>query len=144
MLNHEYFMRLALQQAQEAFDAGEVPVGAIVVHKDLVIAKAYNQVEQLNDVTAHAEILCITAAAEYIGSKYLQDCILYVTLEPCLMCAGGLYWSQVSTVVYGASDKKRGFVQMQQPVLHPKTEIIPGILAPESAALLKAFFRGKR
>lgn len=144
LLNHEYFMRLALQQAKEAFNMGEVPVGAVVVHKEVVIAKAHNQVEQLNDVTAHAEILCITAAAAYIGSKYLQDCTLYVTLEPCLMCAGGLHWSQLSTLVYGAADAKRGFARLTQPVLHPKTQVIPHILAPECTALLKAFFRQKR
>ncbi len=144
MFNHEYFMRMAYQQAQMAFDKDEVPVGAVVVFKDRVIAKAHNLTETLNDVTAHAEMQAITAAANTLGGKYLKGCTLYVTLEPCMMCAGGLAWSQIDEVVFGAYDDKRGYSQIDHQVLHPKTKITAGILEPECAQLLKDFFSKKR
>ena len=136
----EQFMREALKQASYAADEGEIPVGAVVVSRGRIIARAYNQTERLQDVTAHAEMLAITAAANYLGAKYLQDCTLYVTLEPCPMCAGALYWSQVSRIVWGAGDEKRGFAQMGVPMLHPKTEVKEGLLAKECRALLDDFF----
>ena len=140
----EYFMKQALQQARIAYDAGEVPVGAVIVTHQQIIAKAHNQVEQLGDVTAHAEILAITAASDFLGSKYLQDCTLYVTLEPCLMCAGALFWSQIGKVVIGARDAKRGFSTLEKPLLHPKTELNFDVMAHESEILLKAFFKALR
>ena len=121
--NDEYWMRQALIQAQTGFEDGEIPVGAVVVSQNKVIAKAHNQVERLQDVTAHAEMLAITSAQNHLGSKYLNDCKLYVTLEPCVMCAGALYWSQIGEVVIGARDPKRGFDRLDEPVLHPKTVI---------------------
>jgi tRNA(adenine34) deaminase len=144
MFSDEYFMELALQQAEEAADAGEVPVGAVVVCQNRVIGRGRNQTELLNDVTAHAEILAISAAAQFMGSKYLTDCTLYVTLEPCVMCAGAIFWAQVSRLVIGAPDEKRGFLRLQPPVLHPKTRLVTGLLADESQALLTNFFRGLR
>lgn len=137
-------MRLALQQAQRAFHAGEVPVGAVVVANGVVIAQGYNHTELLSDVTAHAELLCITAASEYLGGKYLTSCTLYVTLEPCLMCGGALFWSKIGRVVWGASDPRRGISSLSQRVLHPKTLITSGILAQESELLLKSFFAANR
>ncbi len=139
----EYFMQLALKEAQKAFDEGEVPVGAIVVAGNRIIGKGYNLTERLHDVTAHAEMQAITAASNFIGAKYLNDCVLYVTLEPCVMCAGALFWSQIGKVVYGASDEKRGYTQTGK-LLHPQTEIVNGILADESAALMKDFFKKLR
>lgn len=139
-----YFMSEALRLANQAYEEGEIPVGAIVVAGERVIGKGYNQTEKLGDVTAHAEMLAITAASEYLGGKYLQECTLYVTLEPCVMCAGALYWSQMKRVVYGASDDKRGFARLGQPVLHPKTILKGGILADESQELLLKFFRRLR
>lgn len=131
--------------AEEAFDQGEIPVGALVVADGkTIIGKGYNQTEKLTDVTAHAEVLAVTAASNFLGAKYLKDCTLYVTLEPCIMCAGALAWSQVSRVVYGAGDAKKGFSNWQPQVLHPKTEVISGVLGSESEALLKAFFRRLR
>jgi tRNA(adenine34) deaminase len=144
MLDHEYFMKRALQQAQLAFEDGEIPVGAVVVSEGQIIAKAHNQTERLNDITAHAEMLAITAAANHIGGKYLTNCTLYVTLEPCLMCAGALYWSQIGTLVFGASDLKRGFMRLSNQLLHPKTEVVHGVLAEESEQLLKQFFQARR
>lgn len=144
MLTHEYFMRQALLEAQYAFEADEVPVGAVIVCQNTIIARAHNQTELLTDVTAHAEILAITAAANYLGSKFLNECTLYVTLEPCTMCAGALYWAQLQALVYGADDEKRGFTQLSPPVLHPKTLVTSGILANESAQLLSSFFKRKR
>ena len=144
MFNHEYYMRMAYQQAQMAFDKDEVPVGAIVVFKDRVIAKAHNLTETLNDVTAHAEMQAITAAANTLGGKYLKGCTLYVTLEPCVMCAGGLAWSQIDQIVYGAHDEKRGFTQVKQTILHPKTQVIAGIMEAECSQILKDFFDKKR
>lgn len=138
-----YFMRKALQEAQIAFDLGEVPVGAIITVENRIIARAHNLTEQLNDVTAHAEMQAITAGANFIGGKYLRGCTLYVTLEPCQMCAGALYWSQISKVVYGASDQQRGFRAMGTK-LHPKTEVVGGLLEAEAGELLKRFFINKR
>ncbi len=138
-----YFMKKALQEAEAAFEKGEVPIGAIVVANNRIIARAHNLTETLNDVTAHAEMQAITAAANYLGGKYLIDCTLYVTLEPCQMCAGALYWSQISRVVYAARDEQRGCITMGTQ-LHPKTEMVGGILAEESAALIKRFFIERR
>lgn len=138
-----YFMKRALQEAQLAFDKGEVPVGAVVVLKNQIIARAHNLTETLNDVTAHAEMQVFTAAADFLGGKYLKDCILYVTLEPCQMCAGASAWTQIDKIVYGASDEQRGFVNMGTK-LHPKTKVVSGILAEESSQLLKKFFIQKR
>lgn len=140
----EYYMRLALKQAEEAFEMGEVPVGSVLVANGQVIARAHNNVELLVDATAHAEMQVITSAANAIGGKYLQDCTLYVTLEPCVMCAGALYWSQISKVVYGASDPKRGSLRFGQDLFHPKTQIIGGILEKECSDILKRFFEKMR
>lgn len=138
-----YFMKKALQEAEDAFEKGEIPVGAVVVINDRVIARAHNLTELLNDVTAHAEMLAITAAANFLGGKYLVNCTLYVTLEPCQMCAGALYWSQISRIVYGARDKERGCINLNTK-LHPKTEITGGVMADEASQLLKRFFIQKR
>lgn len=140
----DYFMTQALKEAQKAYEAGEVPVGAIVVCQNQIIARGYNQTEQLNDVTAHAEIIALTAAANYFGSKYLDDCTLYVTLEPCVMCAGALSWAQLGRLVYGAEDEKRGFMRFGKGLLHPKTKVEYGILAEECGELLKTFFKQRR
>lgn len=138
-----YFMKKALQEAEMAFEKGEIPIGAIIVIDNRIIARAHNLTEKLNDVTAHAEMQAITAAANFLGGKYLINCTLYVTLEPCQMCAGALYWSQISKIVYGARDEVRGCINLGTK-LHPKTEIIGGILAEESSQLLKRFFVEKR
>lgn len=143
IFSDEYFMQKALDEANFAFEKGEIPVGAIIVVDNRIIARSHNLTELLNDVTAHAEMQAITAAANFLGAKYLKNCTLYVTLEPCQMCAGALYWSQISKVVIGASDEKRGFVSLGGQ-LHPKTEMIQGILAIEAAALMKRFFLLKR
>ncbi len=143
MLDHEYFMRKAVEEAKKAFEADEVPVGAVVVAQGRIIARAFNRTQALNDVTAHAEMQAITSAANYIGGKYLHECTLYVTLEPCQMCAGALFWSQISQVVYGARDQKRGYLAMGTK-LHPKTTVISGILADQCAALIHDFFDNKR
>ncbi len=137
-------MGLALRQAERALEEDEIPVGAVVVCQGRIVAKAYNQTEILTDVTAHAEMLAITSAAQTVGGKYLKDCTLYVTLEPCLMCAGALYWSQLGRLVFGAYEEKRGFLAMGKQVLHPKTEVVGGLLAEESESLLKEFFSRKR
>lgn len=143
--NHdEFYMREALRQAHFAYDDDEIPVGAVIVSGDSIIACAYNQTERLSDVTAHAEMLAITAAANHLGAKYLTGCTLYVTLEPCPMCAAAAAWAQVSRIVYGASDPKRGYTQFSPTLLHPRTEVATGILADESEALLKDFFKSKR
>ena len=139
----DYFMQLALKQARKAYDLGEVPVGAIVVSNNKIIGKGHNLTEQLNDVTAHAEMQAITAAANYLGAKYLVDCTLYVTLEPCVMCGGALYWSQISRVVFGATDDKRGCSKLCN-IYHPKTETVGGILEADCAELMKSFFKNKR
>jgi tRNA(adenine34) deaminase len=139
-----YFMRQAITQAKIAAKEGEIPVGAIVVSGGMIIARGHNQTERLNDVTAHAEIIALTAAANYLGDKYLHDCTLYVTLEPCPMCAGALNWAQLSRVVYGASDDKRGFMRFGREMLHPKTTLEFGILHEECAKLMTEFFRKRR
>ena len=139
-----YFMREALKEAQKAALADEVPVGAVLVANDRIIARAHNQTEQLTDVTAHAEILAITAACNHLGAKYLPECTLYVTLEPCVMCAGALAWAQLGKLVYGAADEKKGFMRYGKEILHPKTVVAYGILEDESAELLKKFFQMKR
>ena len=143
MFTHEYFMKMALQEAQYALEKDEVPIGCVVVSNNRIIARAHNLTQQLNDVTAHAEMQAITSAAHFLGGKYLKDCTLYVTLEPCVMCAGALFWSQVSKIVIGARDEKRGYIN-KNIQLHPQTEIISGILENECSVLIKDFFRDKR
>jgi tRNA(adenine34) deaminase len=142
--NDEYFMRQALREAEQAFKADEVPVGAVVVCGDRVIARAHNLTERLNDVTAHAEMQAITAAANDLGGKYLKDCTLFVTLEPCVMCAGALQWAQVGRIVFGAFDEKAGYRRIGARMLHPKTQVVGGVLEAECADLMKAFFQRKR
>ncbi len=144
MLDDNYYMRQALIEANKAAERGEIPVGAIVVCNDRIIARAHNLTETLSDVTAHAEIQAITAAASTLGGKYLKDCTLYVTLEPCVMCAGALGWSQLSKLVYGASDEKRGYSRYAPNALHPKTVVIKGIMENESSVMMKEFFKKKR
>ena len=141
--NDEYFMKRALQEAELAFEKGEIPVGALIVIDNKIIARTHNLTELLNDVTAHAEMQAITSAANFLGGKYLTGCTLYVTLEPCQMCAGALYWSQISKIVFGASDEHRGFEKMGTQ-LHPKTTIVCGVLAEESSELMKRFFAERR
>ena len=136
-------MRKALQEAQTAFDKGEVPVGAVIVFKNQIIARAHNLTETLNDVTAHAEMQAFTSAADFLGGKYLKDCVLYVTLEPCQMCAGASYWTQIGKIVYGASEKKLGYSVLGTK-LHPKTKVVSGVLEEECGTLLKRFFIEKR
>ncbi len=143
-MEHEQYMRMALQEAKKAMENDEVPVGAVIVCNNKIIARGYNQTELLNDVTAHAEIIAITAAANYLGAKYLTDCTIYVTLEPCIMCAGALSWSQISNVVFGAYDEKRGFTKFSENILHPKTTLTGGIMEEECRELLKEFFGKKR
>lgn len=140
----EYFMNAALQLARQAAEAGEIPVGAVVVSNNRIIGKGYNQTERLQDVTAHAEILAISAASNYLNAKYMTDCTLYVTLEPCVMCAGALFWAQISRIVIGANDEKRGYTRVQPSLLHPKTRLVTGILADESRTLLTEFFQERR
>ena len=140
----EYFMSQALIEAQRAGERDEVPIGAVIVCQGRIIARGHNLTETLTDVTAHAEMQAITAAAQFLGGKYLIDCSLYVTVEPCVMCAGALGWSQISRVVYGASDEKRGFVRFAPNALHPKTEIVSGILEADCSKLVKEFFKRKR
>ena len=138
-----YFMKKALEEAEIAFDKGEVPVGAVIVMKDRIIARAHNLTETLNDLTAHAEMQAITSASNFLGGKYLLNCTLYVTIEPCQMCAGALFWSQIATIVYGARDEQRGCINLNTK-LHPKTKINGGVLAEESSQILKDFFIEKR
>lgn len=138
------YMKQALIEAQKAFECDEVPIGAVIVCKGRIIARAHNLTEMLNDVTAHAEMQAITAAANNIGGKYLNDCTLYVTVEPCPMCAGAIGWSQLGKLVYGAGDEKRGYRRYAPNVLHPKTEVVSGICADEATALMKEFFKNKR
>ena len=140
----EYFMKEALKEAQKAFDEDEIPVGAIVVCNDKIVARAHNLTETLNDVTAHAEMQAFTAAANFLGAKYLKNCTLYVTLEPCVMCAGAAYWTQIGKIVYGACDDKRGYTLAKTNLLHPSTVVVKGVLASESTNLLQKFFRKKR
>jgi tRNA(adenine34) deaminase len=143
-LGDEHFMRIAFQEAQKAYEKGEIPVGAIIVTQDRIIAKGMNSVEMLNDVTAHAEIIALTAASQYLGSKYLTECTLYVTLEPCPMCAGALKWSQIMRIVYGAGDDKAGFMRFGKELLHPSTQLEFGIMHDACAQLMKSFFIDKR
>ncbi len=151
-MDDEQYMRLALQQAKQAFDEDEVPVGAIVVMNNRIIAKGYNQVEKLNDCTAHAEMIALTAAFNFLGNKYLPDATLFVTLEPCVMCSGAMYWSKIGRLVYGASDEKNGCISLVAGLMagkanwpfHPKTSVISGVLSTESAGLMKAFFKKRR
>ena len=140
----EYFMKEALKEARKAFDQDEVPVGAVIVCEKTIIARAHNLTETLNDVTAHAEMQAFTSAANSLGGKYLKDCILYVTLEPCTMCAGAAYWTQISKIIFGASDEKRGYAAHKSNILHPTTKIQGGLLADESAQLIREFFERKR
>lgn len=142
--NDEKYMRMALTEARAAFDRDEVPVGAVIVSGGRIIARSHNLTETLTDVTAHAEMQAVTAAAATLGGKYLTDCTLYVTVEPCLMCAGALAWSQISRIVYGAADDKRGYHTFCDSPFHPKTEVEGGVLAEECATLMKEFFRKKR
>lgn len=138
-----YFMKRALQEAETAYEKGEIPIGAVIVANNKIIARAHNLTEALNDVTAHAEMQAITAAANYLGGKYLIDCTLYVTIEPCQMCAGALFWSQISKIVYGARDEQRGCISLKTK-LHPKTKMTGGVMAEEASQLLKRFFIEKR
>jgi tRNA(adenine34) deaminase len=144
LYSDEYFMREALKEAQKALDIREVPVGAIVTCRNRIIARAHNQTEKLTDATAHAEMIAVTAAANYLGSKYLSECTLYVTLEPCVMCAGALHWVQLQRLVFGASDLQRGYSLLGKSVLHPKTVVENGVKADEAKLLIEEFFRGLR
>jgi tRNA(adenine34) deaminase len=143
-INHVQYMKQALSEAKMAFDKGEIPVGVVVVCKDRIIARGHNLTETLNDVTAHAEMQAITAAASTLGGKYLQGCSVYVTLEPCVMCAGALGWAQISNLIYGASDEKRGYSRFAPQALHPKTVVTKGVLEEECARLMVDFFKSKR
>ena len=144
MADDTFYMKQALAEAQKAADRGEVPVGAVVVCRDRIIARSHNLTETLNDVTAHAEMQAITAAANFLGGKYLTDCTLYVTVETCVMCAGGIAWAQLGRLVFGASDEKRGYQKFAPNALHPKTVVVQGVLSEESAELMKVFFKKKR
>jgi len=145
ILNDHYFMREALKEAKKALEKDEIPIGAVIVFDNTIIARAHNLTEQLNDVTAHAEMQAITAATNHIGAKYLKDCSLYVTIEPCIMCAGAAYWSQIGKIIYGAKDEKRGYsVFDQNNILHPKTTVIPGIMEEECSKIVSDFFKSKR
>ncbi|HLG35351.1 MAG TPA: nucleoside deaminase [Bacteroidia bacterium] len=140
----EHYMRQALKEAQKAFEADEVPVGTVVVCKDIIIARTHNLTERLNDVTAHAEMQAFTSAASYFGGKYLNECTLYVTIEPCVMCAGASSWAQLGKIVFGARDEKKGFLSLSKKILHPKTVLVSGVLEEECAELMIEFFRKKR
>ncbi|MGX5684870.1 nucleoside deaminase [Chryseobacterium cucumeris] len=143
MFTDEYYMKMALQEAEAALEKDEVPIGCVVVSNSRIIARAHNLTETLNDVTAHAEMQAITSAANFLGGKYLKDCTLYVTMEPCVMCSGALSWSQISKVVIGARDEQRGFINKHLS-LHPKTEVITGIMEAECSSIVKEFFKSKR
>lgn len=138
------YMKKALEQAQMAFDKGEIPVGAVLVCQDRIIARAYNLTETLTDVTAHAEMQAITSAASFLGGKYLNNCTLYVTVEPCIMCAGALGWAQLGKLVFGATDEKRGYQRFAPQALHPKTQVVSGVMADEAGELMKRFFKQRR
>ncbi len=140
----EYFMRIALAEAKAAFSKDEVPVGALIVYKNKIIAKTHNLTEQLTDFTAHAEMQAFTSATDFLSNKYLNECVLYVTLEPCVMCAGASFWTRIGKIVYGASDDRRGFSRLAENILHPSTEVVSGVLADECSFLMKAFFQTKR
>jgi tRNA(adenine34) deaminase len=144
LFSDEYFMKEALKEAVKAADLGEVPVGAVIVNQNLIIARAHNMTQQLNDVTAHAEMIALTSASNHLGAKYLNDCTLYVSLEPCLMCASALKWAQLGRLVFGATDPREGYSRMGEEVLHQKTEVLPGILAGEAVRMLKEFFQHRR
>ena len=144
MVDDAFYMKQALAEAGKAAERGEVPVGAVVVCRDRIIARAHNLTETLNDVTAHAEMQAITAAANALGAKYLTDCTLYVTVEPCVMCAGAIAWAQIGKLVFGAEDEKRGYRRYAPDALHPKTVVVSGVMKEECAALMKAFFRQRR
>ena len=141
---HKYFMKQALTEAKKAFEADEVPVGAVIVCDNKIIARTHNLTERLTDFTAHAEMQAFTSASEYLGNKYLDKCSLYVTLEPCAMCAGASFWTRIGKVIYGASDEKRGYKRITENILHPSTEVIGGILEEEASELMKIFFQKKR
>ncbi len=140
----QHYMSEALKEAKKGQEEGEIPVGAVVVCKNRIIARAHNQTEKLNDATAHAEMIAMTAAFNHLGAKYLPECALYVTLEPCIMCAGASYWAQLKKIVYGASDNKRGYKCISDNIIHPKTEVISGLMAEESKILIEKFFDGIR
>ena len=144
MADDNFYMKQALAEANAAYKQGEIPIGAVVVCRDKIIAKSHNLTELLHDVTAHAEMQAITSAAEHLGGKYLNDCTLYVTVEPCVMCAGALGWSQISRIVYGAPDEKRGYTRFAPQALHPRTEVTSGVMAEECAELMQRFFKEKR
>jgi tRNA(adenine34) deaminase len=144
LFSDEYFMKEALKEANKAFEKDEIPIGAVIVCNNQIIARAHNLTETLNDVTAHAEMQAFTAASDYIGGKYLNECSLYVTVEPCIMCAGASYWIQISRIVYGTSDNKKGFSILDKNILHPKTKLIKGVLENDCAKLIKTFFKQKR
>jgi len=144
ILNDEYFMREAMKLARQAEEEGEIPVGAVMVAGDRIIARAYNQTEKLSDPTAHAEMLAITAATHHLGTKYLTECSLYVTLEPCGMCAGALYWAQLEKLIYAAPDEKRGYTSLNKNLIHPRTKVIRGPFSEEAAAMVRQFFKNLR
>ncbi|MCP4520440.1 MAG: nucleoside deaminase [Cytophagales bacterium] len=144
IFSDEYFMKEALKEASFAFDKGEIPVGAVIVSQNKIIARAHNLTEQLKDVTAHAEVMAITSASNHLGAKYLKECTLYVTLEPCVMCAGALSWSQIGKIVIGASDEKRGYRAINPKTIHPKTTLVTGVLEQECSELMKTFFKKLR
>ena len=144
ILTHEYFMQQALKEARKAFESEEIPIGCVVVQNNRIIGKGHNQTEKLNDATAHAEMLAITAATNYLGSKYLEECTVYITIEPCTMCAGALFWARPELVVFGASEPKVGFTRHHKPILHPKTKVLAGCLEKDCADLMKKFFVNSR
>ena len=142
--NDKFFMKEALKEAEKAKEKSEIPVGCVIVSNNQIIARAHNYTEALNDVTAHAEMQAFTSASDYLGGKYLDSCTLYVTLEPCTMCAGAAYWTRIKRIVYGAKDPKRGFSRLNESILHPKTQVVSGVLEMESSILLSNFFKDKR
>ena len=144
VLSDEYYMKEALKEARKAFDLDEVPVGAVIVCNDRIIARAHNLTERLNDVTAHAEMQAFTAAANHLGAKFLEECTLYVTIEPCIMCGGAAFWSRIGKIVYGARDEKRGISTLHESILHPKTTLVHGVLEKECSELMTSYFRKKR
>jgi tRNA(adenine34) deaminase len=144
MITDEHYMREALKEARKALELDEVPVGAVIVCQDRIIGRGHNLTERLVDVTAHSEMQAFTAASNYLGAKYLDECTLYVTVEPCVMCAGAAFWTQIGKIVYGAADEKRGYTNIKAPLLHPRTTVVPGILEKECAGLMKEFFKSKR
>ncbi|OQY04022.1 MAG: tRNA-specific adenosine deaminase [Bacteroidetes bacterium 4572_117] len=144
IFSDEYFMKEALKEADKALDANEIPIGAVIVSKNRVIARGHNLTERLNDPTAHAEMQAFTAATEFLGAKYLNECVLYVTLEPCAMCAGAAYWSQIGKIVYGAADEKRGYKKFNASIIHPKTIVVAGVMENECSSLISGFFKAKR